>query len=64
MRAYAGVVDHPFWAVTRADGSFALEGLPAGTYTLEAWHERQGKRTAQVTVAEGATAAVELVFAP
>ena len=49
MNSYAGVVPHPFYAVTSQDGSFEIKGLPAGTYTLEAWHERLGTQTASVT---------------
>jgi Carboxypeptidase regulatory-like domain len=64
MRAYAGVVPHPFFAVTDASGAFAIGGLPAGSYTLEAWHERLGKTTVQVTVAEGARAEAALEFKP
>lgn len=59
MRSYAGVVAHPFFAVTKADGSYSVGSLPAGTYTLQAWHETFGTRERTVTVAEGATAAVE-----
>lgn len=51
MEAYIGVVDHPYFAVTGEDGSFTIPNLPPGTYTLEAWHERYGTQTAQVTVA-------------
>jgi plastocyanin len=50
MNAYAGVVAHPFFAVTKSDGSFEIKGLPAGTYTLELWHERLGTQTQSVTV--------------
>ena len=50
MNAWVGVVDHPFYAVTQADGSFEIPGLPAGTYTIEAWHEQLGRTTQQVTV--------------
>jgi hypothetical protein len=50
MFAYVGVVAHPFFAVTDASGAFELTGLPPGTYTLEAWHERFGTRTATVTI--------------
>ena len=39
MGAYAGVVAHPFFATSGMDGSFSIEGLPAGEYVLEAWHE-------------------------
>ena len=55
---------HPFFAVTGADGSFALSGLPAGKYTLEAWHERLGRATAQVEVADGASATATLELKP
>lgn len=50
MNAYVGVVAHPFFAVTKEDGSFEIKGLPPGTYTVEAWHERLGTQTQSVTV--------------
>ena len=55
MKAYIGVVKHPFYAVTKEDGSFEIKGVPAGTYTLVAWHEKFGEKTAQIKVdAKGA----------
>jgi plastocyanin len=63
MASYIAVLDHPFFAVSGADGSFAIEGLPAGTYTLEAWHEKLGTQTQDVTVAEGQPAAANFSFA-
>jgi hypothetical protein len=50
MNAYAGVLDHPFYAVTGTDGSFKLPPLPPGQYTIEAWHEEYGAQTQSVTV--------------
>ena len=50
MNAYAGVVAHPFFAVTKPDGSFEIKGLPPGTYTVEAWHEQLGTASQSVTV--------------
>lgn len=50
MGAYIGVFDHPFFAVTGDDGSFTLKGVPAGEYTVEAWHEKYGTKTMKVTV--------------
>ena len=50
MGAYIGVFDHPFFAVTGNDGSFTLKGVPAGEYTVEAWHEKYGTKTMKVTV--------------
>jgi hypothetical protein len=62
MSAYAGVLDHPFFAVAGKGGVFELPKLPAGTYTLEAWHEKLGTQTQQVTVADGGTAEITFTF--
>ena len=51
MNASVGVLDHPYFAVTKPDGSFSIPNLPPGTYTLAAWHERLGKQEQSVTVA-------------
>lgn len=65
MRAYANVVTHPFFAVTKADGTFEIKGLPPGTYTIEAWHERLGAQTQQVTITDGAPAVTaSMAFKP
>jgi plastocyanin len=50
MHAWVGVLDHPFYSVTGADGTFSLKGLPPGTYTIEAWHEKLGTQTQTVTI--------------
>ena len=50
MNAYVGVLDHPYYAVTDKDGKFELKGLPPGTYTIEAWHEKLGTTTQSVTL--------------
>lgn len=60
MDAYAGVMRHPFFAVTDRDGRFEIARLPAGTYELEIWHELWGKRTQTVTI--GAGEAKEISF--
>jgi plastocyanin len=50
MKAYVGVVNHPFFAVTGDDGTFTIKGLPPGTYTLEVWQEKYGTQDQQITV--------------
>jgi hypothetical protein len=62
MHAYAGVLPHPFYATTGADGSFSIEKLPAGSYTIEFWHEKFGAQTVQITVNEGETKTADYTF--
>lgn len=62
MAAWVVVSPNPFFATSGADGSFSIEHLPAGTYTLEAWHETLGIRTAEVTVKEGETVSASFEF--
>jgi plastocyanin len=50
MTAYVIVAGNPFFGVTGDDGSFKITGVPAGKYTVEAWHERYGSKTAEITV--------------
>jgi plastocyanin len=63
MNAFLGVLPHPFYAVTGTDGSFSLKGLPPGTYTIEAWHEKYGTQTATVTVAATGSKTQDFTFA-
>ena len=62
MGAYIGVFSHPFFAVTGDDGSFTLKGLPAGEYTIEAWHEKYGTQTMKVTVAATGAATADFKY--
>jgi plastocyanin len=64
MQAHAGVLSHPFYAVSSPDGKFSIKGLPPGTYTIEAWHEKLGTQTATVTVGAGETKTADLNFTP
>ena len=63
MHAYLGVRPDPFYAVSGPDGSFEIKGLPPGTYTIEAWHEKFGTQTATVTVTGTETKTQNFTFA-
>jgi uncharacterized protein (DUF2141 family) len=64
MGAYCGVLPHPFFAVSAADGSFTIKDLPAGTYTIEAWHEKLGTQKSKVTVGASDTQSASFKFSP
>lgn len=52
MLAFCAVLPHPFFDVTEKDGLYVIDGLEAGEYEIEAWHERLGTQKATVTVTE------------
>jgi len=61
MTAYVGVFETPFFAATGVDGRFEITGLPAGQYTLTAWHEMFGRKSQSLTIANE-TKPVEATF--
>lgn len=61
MSAWVVVTDGPT-AVSGADGSYVIRGLPPGTYTVNAWHEKLGDRSAQVTVGASGDARVDFAY--
>ncbi len=64
MSAYVGVFPHPYHVVTGKKGDCELSDLPAGEYTLGAWHETFGEVEQKVTIADGEAVEVEFVFKP
>jgi|SRR5579862_5033309 len=63
MTGYVGVSAHPFFAVTGEDGKFEIPKVPAGKYTLEAWHERFGTLSQEITVEANKPTTVTFAFA-
>jgi plastocyanin len=62
MTAHVGVMAHPYFAVSKADGTFEIAGLPPGSYTIEAWHERFGAQTQKVTITDRQSQSVAFTF--
>ena len=53
MSAIVMVLDNPYFAVPGPDGHYEIRNIPAGNYTLVAWHERSEKVELQVEVTAG-----------
>ncbi|HEY2434593.1 MAG TPA: hypothetical protein VGI12_18110 [Vicinamibacterales bacterium] len=62
MTASIMVFDHPYFAVPAADGSFTIDDVPSGTFTVTAWHERIGDNSQRVTVEAGHAAALQFAL--
>jgi plastocyanin len=62
MGAYCGVFNHPFFAVTSDQGTFEIKNLPPGNYVIEAWQEKYGAQTQNVTVSGSETKNVDFTF--
>jgi hypothetical protein len=63
MQMYINVMDNPFFAVSGDDGSFVINNLPPGEYTLAAVHEKFGEQTMKVRVAPKQQARADFMFA-
>ena len=62
MNAAIMVLDHAWFSVPDADGSFTIRGIPSGQHTIVAWHERIGERRDPVTVTPGGTTQVSFTL--
>jgi plastocyanin len=63
MSAFILVFAHRFFAVTSADGTYRIDGVPPGTYALSVWHEALPGVTRQVTVPENGDVEADFVLA-
>jgi plastocyanin len=63
MNAFINVASTPYFAVSGADGSFTITGLPPGNYTLAAVHEKLGEQDLQISITPKGTAKADFTFA-
>ena len=62
MTEYVGTVAPPYFAVSDRGGTFTIEGVPAGTHTVQAWHEVYGTLTQTVRVEAGAVTMADFTY--
>ncbi len=62
MKTWVGIFNHPFYSTSDTAGNFDIADLPAGTYTVRAWHERLPAITQEITVKEGETITLDFTF--
>jgi plastocyanin len=63
MVAFVAVVNHPYFAVTGADGAFDIRDIPEGTYDVRAWHEQLGTLASRVNIVSSRAASVDFTYA-
>jgi hypothetical protein len=62
MVAYLSIFEHPYFAVTPADGTVALANVPPGAYVVAAWHEKLGTKEQRVELAAKGAAEIEIAY--
>ena len=63
MSAVIIVTESPDYFLSNERGEFAFDGIPAGNYEIEIWHERLGRQAQRISVRDHATTAIDVVFA-
>jgi hypothetical protein len=66
MLGWVHVLEHPFYAITKSDGTFTIKGLPPGEYEVSVLHESSRFQAtpprATVKVGAGETKRVEFSY--
>ncbi len=62
MHGFVFVAKNPYYAVVAEDGSFTIDAVPPGKYTVKAWHGTLGEKKASVTVEAGKATSVGFEF--
>lgn len=63
MSAWVVTSEHPYSSVTAKDGSFSIEGIPAGRYEVTVWHPTLGSTSSEITIEAGSAATLDVALA-
>ena len=62
MKAFILVLENPYFAVPDTSGKFEIPSVPAGTYTIKAWHPVHGEQSGSVAVRDSGLVRMDFVF--
>jgi plastocyanin len=62
MKAWVYVSPHPYVALTGADGTYEIAGIPPGEYSAMVWHEELGRAPVKVKIDPDGAATLDHVF--
>jgi hypothetical protein len=62
MSAYVATFAHPFFGVSNKQGTVELNNLPAGTFQIQAWHEKYGVQVQSVSLSAGETKQITFTY--
>lgn len=62
MHGFTFVAKSPYFSVVKADGSFSIDGIPPGDYTIKAWHGTLGEKKGKVKISAGGKASIDFGF--
>ncbi|MFQ6004027.1 MAG: hypothetical protein ACE5OQ_00870 [Woeseia sp.] len=62
MHGFIFVAKNPYYAVVSETGEFMIDGIPAGSYTVKAWHGTLGVREATIDIVSGGLAVLDFEF--
>ena len=62
MLSWTRVVDNPYWAISGKDGTFSIDDIPPGSYTMIAWHPMLGEQKQEIMIKKGGSEKAHFTF--
>ncbi len=62
MHGFVFVAKNPYYAVVAEDGTYTIKDIPAGKYTVKAWHGTLGEKKGKTEVKAGTNSMLDFTF--